>query len=414
MKGLARIVALCAALGMAAPVWAEAPDTALRPATRPLPEAPLRPALRGGEALVTSAISTMSPAPRAVLPARQQARAEALTATLPVAMQTVAFRPARQITRAEALLAPTPAPLLVATVWTGVWPAPRPEGDFSAGADVVQAVFRPQSRPVGAPEQVVPVAAVVGAPVLVPTAPLVAMLRPALRPATEAPPQPVAAPEAEITPVALVTPAPVQLSPLAAPRAFRPALRPQQVVQRAETARATQQRGSVCGNAAIQGEVIAAINGAGGCGVADPVRVRSIGGITLSQPSVMDCRTATALNTWVERGARPAIGDLGGGISGLQVAGHYTCRPRNNQAGGRLSEHGKGRAIDISGIVLRNGTVISILNGWNSGSYGERLRAMHRAACGPFGTVLGPNANRFHADHFHFDTARYRSGSYCR
>jgi hypothetical protein len=28
--------------------------------------------------------------------------------------------------------------------------------------------------------------------------------------------------------------------------------------------------------------------------------------------------------------------------------------------------------------------------------------------------VLGPNANSFHRDHFHFDTARYRSGSYCR
>jgi len=39
---------------------------------------------------------------------------------------------------------------------------------------------------------------------------------------------------------------------------------------------------------------------------------------------------------------------------------------------------------------------------------------MHRAACGPFGTVLGPNADRFHQDHFHFDTARHRSGPYCR
>jgi len=28
--------------------------------------------------------------------------------------------------------------------------------------------------------------------------------------------------------------------------------------------------------------------------------------------------------------------------------------------------------------------------------------------------VLGPEAARYHQDHFHFDTARYRSGSYCR
>jgi hypothetical protein len=42
------------------------------------------------------------------------------------------------------------------------------------------------------------------------------------------------------------------------------------------------------------------------------------------------------------------------------------------------------------------------------------MRRMHRGACGPFGTVLGPEADRYHQDHFHFDTARYRSGSYCR
>jgi hypothetical protein len=42
------------------------------------------------------------------------------------------------------------------------------------------------------------------------------------------------------------------------------------------------------------------------------------------------------------------------------------------------------------------------------------MRRAHKTACGPFGTVLGPNADRYHQDHFHFDTARYRSGSYCR
>jgi len=42
------------------------------------------------------------------------------------------------------------------------------------------------------------------------------------------------------------------------------------------------------------------------------------------------------------------------------------------------------------------------------------LREMHSTACGPFGTVLGPEANRFHRENFHFDTARYRSGRYCR
>ena len=42
------------------------------------------------------------------------------------------------------------------------------------------------------------------------------------------------------------------------------------------------------------------------------------------------------------------------------------------------------------------------------------MRKMHRTACGPFGTVLGPDSDRFHRDHFHFDTAKYRSGPFCR
>ncbi|MGB5557749.1 MAG: extensin family protein, partial [Paracoccaceae bacterium] len=85
-----------------------------------------------------------------------------------------------------------------------------------------------------------------------------------------------------------------------------------------------------------------------------------------------------------------------------------------NQKGARISEHGKGRAIDVSAIVLKNGASMSVQKGWRDPAQGKVLKAMHRAACGPFGTVLGPNANKFHQDHFHFDTARYRSGSYCR
>ncbi|MEM1302950.1 MAG: extensin family protein, partial [Pseudomonadota bacterium] len=63
---------------------------------------------------------------------------------------------------------------------------------------------------------------------------------------------------------------------------------------------------------------------------------------------------------------------------------------------------------------LQDGTEISLLRDWGRGANGTALRQMWQAACGPFGTVLGPEADAFHKDHFHFDTARYRSGSYCR
>ena len=45
---------------------------------------------------------------------------------------------------------------------------------------------------------------------------------------------------------------------------------------------------------------------------------------------------------------------------------------------------------------------------------GKALRRMHKEACGVFGTVLGPESDRFHRDHFHFDTKRHGNGAYCR
>jgi hypothetical protein len=174
-------------------------------------------------------------------------------------------------------------------------------------------------------------------------------------------------------------------------------------------------RGSVCGNRAIRGQEIPPVPGARrGCGIAEPVRITEVAGVRLSTSATVDCPTAQALHDWVVRGAKPAIGRTGGGLRALQVAAHYACRTRNNRPGARISEHGRGRAIDISALVLASGERITVLHGWRSRRSGRILRQMHAAACGPFGTVLGPEADRFHQDHFHFDTARYRSGPYCR
>lgn len=171
---------------------------------------------------------------------------------------------------------------------------------------------------------------------------------------------------------------------------------------------------ATCGVPGLVAEAREPVRGAGSCGVANPVVVTRVAGIDLSRPSIMTCETASALTSWVRDSAKPEIGTRGGGLSQLTVAAHYACRSRNNQRGARLSEHAKGRAIDISGFVLKNGSEITVQRGWNQKDNGSVLRAMHRNACGPFGTVLGPDADRHHQSHFHFDTAAYRSGPYCR
>ena len=42
------------------------------------------------------------------------------------------------------------------------------------------------------------------------------------------------------------------------------------------------------------------------------------------------------------------------------------------------------------------------------------LRRLHKGACGVFGTVLGPEANEAHRDHFHFDLAHRRNSAFCQ
>lgn len=170
----------------------------------------------------------------------------------------------------------------------------------------------------------------------------------------------------------------------------------------------TSKKGAVCGDPSIKGQVIAAITSRSkGCGVAEPVRITSVAGVALSDAAIMDCTTAKALKTWVVKGLQPAVGNTK--VVKLQIAAHYVCRSRNNQKGAPLSQHAKGKAIDISAVILADGRVLNVAGDW-----GKTLRRAYKAACGIFGTTLGPGSDGYHEDHMHFDTTRYRKGSYCR
>ena len=76
--------------------------------------------------------------------------------------------------------------------------------------------------------------------------------------------------------------------------------------------------------------------------------------------------------------------------------------------GALLSEHGHANAIDVSGFVLADGRTVQVKTGW-WGALAERtfLRDVHRGSCNLFSTVLGPNYDANHRDHFHLDLARH-------
>ncbi|MGR3696679.1 MAG: extensin-like domain-containing protein [Roseovarius sp.] len=173
--------------------------------------------------------------------------------------------------------------------------------------------------------------------------------------------------------------------------------------------------GGLCGDPGLSGSISGfQHHEVNGCGIERAVRLETVHGVRLSQAATLDCPTARALGSWVKRSAKPAVGRMGGGLTGLQVPAHYVCRTRNSQPGARISEHGRGKAIDISALLLKDGSEISVLRDWGRGHEGRILKRVHGEACGTFGTVLGPNSDRHHQDHLHFDTAKHGNGPYCR
>ena len=154
-----------------------------------------------------------------------------------------------------------------------------------------------------------------------------------------------------------------------------------------------------------------------GCGVRNAWRLRSINGVRLSQPLVMNCAVANTFSHWLAETVQPAAERrFGERVTALTVPAGYACRTRNSVRGAKLSEHAHGNAIDVSGFTFESGEQVSVEQGWFAGSKSRKFLAQVRGeACGPFKTVLGPGSDRHHDDHLHMDLQRHRSGgSYCR
>jgi hypothetical protein len=155
----------------------------------------------------------------------------------------------------------------------------------------------------------------------------------------------------------------------------------------------------------------AALGGPSVCGAVKPYDMSGTisGRVRLAPAATLQCQMIPNVDRWVTEVVEPAAQRyLYTPLAELKVAASYSCRPMNGVSGSKLSEHGHANAIDISAFILADGRTLTVKSGWNGGP-GERdfLRAVHKGACGIFTTVLGPNANSFHADHFHLDLARH-------
>lgn len=151
-----------------------------------------------------------------------------------------------------------------------------------------------------------------------------------------------------------------------------------------------------------------------GCSATSAVKLVAIG-IPVTNLGAVKCTLAAPFARWVREDVpAQAARWLGPAyVDRIESFGSFACRPVNNQAGNRLSEHGHANAIDIAAFRLKGGRRITVKDGWNGDDPQVRgfLRALHRSACARFSVVIGPDANAFHNDHFHFDMGR---GPYCR
>ena len=116
----------------------------------------------------------------------------------------------------------------------------------------------------------------------------------------------------------------------------------------------------------------------------------------------MQCPLAVGLYIWMRELDKGALEHLGSGVKSIQHYGAYSCRPI---AGTRTpSEHSYANAFDVSGFVLDDGRVISVLNDWDGKEDRMRfLRSARRQACKIFRVTLSPDYNEAHKDHFHVD-----------
>ena len=117
------------------------------------------------------------------------------------------------------------------------------------------------------------------------------------------------------------------------------------------------------------------------------------------------CPAAAALEIWRRDSVVPAARRImGSDIKRIEHLGAFSCRRMYGDSDAPWSEHATANAIDIAGFVLEDGRRISVLKDWE-GTDPEAafLRAVRDGACTSFATVLSPEYNAAHADHFHLD-----------
>jgi len=210
----------------------------------------------------------------------------------------------------------------------------------------------------------------------------------------------------------------------------------------------------------------------GVCGTPAPIELSSIGtspAVKISPPARVTCGMAASLDAWSNTVLQPAARNyLGNEITEIRNVASYVCRNRYNAPNKRISEHALANALDMAAFKTNEGEWIPVLDHWGKRvehspetvelpasepptpqqppitseqtdqvtlpalapadispglqpneegqeltPYASFVKELHSGGCKLFGTVLGPEANEAHKDHFHFDLAARNYSNFC-
>jgi hypothetical protein len=152
------------------------------------------------------------------------------------------------------------------------------------------------------------------------------------------------------------------------------------------------------------------IVGPGVCGGHDMVRISAVrlgdgSKVAINPPADLRCPMAQAITDFVRDTVVPSFAPVR--VTTVENFDAYSCRGRNRIFGAKISEHGKGNAIDIRAFRLAGGASVEPTDPKAPRDLRERLK---REACARFKTVLGPGSDGFHEGHVHLDLAKRRRG----
>lgn len=152
--------------------------------------------------------------------------------------------------------------------------------------------------------------------------------------------------------------------------------------------------------------------GPGQCGGPDMVQLEAVwlmdkSRVEIRPAAVLRCAMAEAVAAWVREEAAPRLAGLGSPLRRVENYDAFECRGRNRVVGAKLSEHGKGDAIDVRAFTLADGRLIGPTDTAVAKDLREGLRD---GVCRRFTTVLGPGSDGYHEAHIHLDLAARRQG----